>query len=173
VHVSWNGSSCLRQHIACCEAESFDATGGDEGVEVGCVDAYVLAEFGERDATFGDEPADEPCGGAKPFGGLFNVQQCYAMFLLFSGCPARVPGLWTCRAPRGRSQPCELRSVPVGPLPVKWATIMTNTTRRLFATADCRTDGDLWPWVVATTGTSTRPQQPKFENYFESTSERH
>jgi hypothetical protein len=53
----------------------FDTACSDEGVNVRWVDADMLAEFGERDAAFGDEPADEPGRGALSLGGFFEVEQ--------------------------------------------------------------------------------------------------
>ncbi len=51
------------------------AAGGDVVVEVGAVDADVLADFDDGDASFGAESADEADAGAESFGGLVDGEQ--------------------------------------------------------------------------------------------------
>ena len=56
-------------------ARWLDATLDGEAVDVGGVEAYVLADLVERDAAFVDEAAHEPDGDAEAFGCLVVVDE--------------------------------------------------------------------------------------------------
>jgi hypothetical protein len=56
------------------EAVGFDATGGDERVEIPTVEAHVAPELGEADAAFGDESSDETRLGTEQVGGLLDSE---------------------------------------------------------------------------------------------------